>query len=290
MTVPSKPKTLSEVWNKATKQAVRGGIAGMSAQSFNVLVLMWMHTSMNYQYRYGGGFRDVVKKLYAEGGIRRFYRGLVPAMLQAPISRFRDIAANEGCLAALEHTKIPLWIQTMGASISAGFCRVLLMPIDAWKTTKQVEGQAGLRMLIEKTKRNPTAPFQGAIGAMTATWIGHYCWFYTNNRLSASLPKFDFAYGKHVRYAAIGFASSVVSDSCTNSLRVLKTQRQTAMNTISYKDAAMMIVEKDGYKGLFGRGLQTRILTNGIQGALFTVGWKAMQETLDTRTCTWLTQ
>eukprot|EP00746_Dinoflagellata_sp_MGD_P014662 gnl/MRDRNA2_/MRDRNA2_132259_c0_seq1.p1 gnl/MRDRNA2_/MRDRNA2_132259_c0~~gnl/MRDRNA2_/MRDRNA2_132259_c0_seq1.p1 ORF type:complete len:185 (-),score=18.30 gnl/MRDRNA2_/MRDRNA2_132259_c0_seq1:95-577(-) len=157
------------------------------------------------------------------------------------------------------------------------------MPIDAWKTTKQVEGKAGLRLLIEKTKRNPTAPFQGAMGAMTATWVGHYCWFYTNNQLAASMPKFDFQYGKHARFAVIGFLSSVVSDSCSNSLRVLKTHRQTSMNTISYRDAAMVIVEKDGYAGLFGRGLQTRILANGIQGAIFTVGWKAMQDILEKR-------
>lgn len=118
---------------------------------------------------------------------------------------------------------------------------------------------------------------------MTATWVGHYPWFYTNNQLQASMPKFDFMFGKYVRNATIGFISAVVSDTCSNSLRVLKTTRQTALEPISYKDAATMIIEKEGYAGLFGRGLQTRILTNGIQGALFTVGWKAIQEIIDKR-------
>lgn len=266
---------------KASKSALRGGIAGMSAQAINVLTLMWMRTIMNYQYRYGGGLMEVTKNLWAEGGVPRFYRGLVPALFQAPVSRFGDVAANEFALAGLEHTTLPTAAKTIGASLSAGIFRVVLMPVDAWKTTKQVEGQKGLEQLIEKTKKNPTAPFQGAMGAMTATWVGHYPWFYTNNQLQSSMPKFDFMYGKYCRNAVIGFISAAVSDCCSNSLRVLKTTRQTALEPLSYKDAATMIIEKDGYVGLFGRGLKTRILTNGLQGALFTIGWKAIQEMME---------
>merc|ERR1711879_1042791 len=111
-----------------------GGVAGAAAQAFNVLALMWMRTIMNYQYRFGGGLTDTVKKLYAEGGVPRFYRGLGPALFQAPISRFGDTAANDGALAALEHTNMPTAAKTMVASaVAAGF-RVFLMPVDAWKT------------------------------------------------------------------------------------------------------------------------------------------------------------
>jgi hypothetical protein len=94
------------------------------------------------------------------------------------------------------------------------------------------------------------------------------------------MPQFDFAYGKYVRNAVIGFASAAVSDTCSNSLRVLKTRVQTAVVPISYKDAANEIIEKDGLAGLFGRGLKTRIITNGVQGALFTIGWRAISEML----------
>jgi len=116
---------------------------------------------------------------------------------------------------------------------------------------------------------------------MTATWVGHYPWFYTNNQLRASLPDFNFTYGKYVRNAVIGFASAAVSDTCSNSLRVLKTTRQTALVPVSYADAAKEIVAKEGLVGLFGRGLKTRIITNGVQGALFTIGWRAIAEFLN---------
>jgi hypothetical protein len=202
-------------------------------------------------------------------------------MIQAPVSRFGDTAANDGALAALEHTELPTAAKTMAASACAAGFRIFLMPVDAWKTTKQVEGADGLKRLIEKTKKHPTALWQGAVGAMTATWVGHYPWFYTNNQLRESLPPFDFAYGKYVRNAAIGFASAAVSDTCSNSLRVLKTTRQTSLEPVGYMESAKLIIDKEGYAGLFGRGLGTRILTNGLQGALFTIGWRAISEYLN---------
>jgi len=286
---PPKALTAHEIASKAGAQALRGGLAGMAAQTFNVFALMWMRTTMNYQYRHGGTLKGTWAKLYADGGVPRFYRGLVPALFGAPVARFGDVAANEGAMAALgnwEATKDmnPVY-KTAVASFSAGCFRVFLMPVDAWKTTKQVEGADGLKRLIEKTKKHPTALWQGSLGAMSATWVGHFPWFATNNWLRENVPTepFDFTYGKLVRNGMIGFASSCVSDTCSNSLRVLKTTRQTALEPISYKEAATQIIAKDGLLGFFGRGLKTRILTNGMQGAFFTVGWRAIQERLDQR-------
>lgn len=37
-----------------------------------------------------------------DGGIRRFYRGVGPALIQGPMSRFGDTAANAGTLAMLD--------------------------------------------------------------------------------------------------------------------------------------------------------------------------------------------
>merc|ERR1719238_2274725 len=118
---------------------------------------------MNYQYRYGGTLSEVTKKLWAEGGVPRFFRGLAPGLIQAPVSRFGDTAANDGALAALEHTTLPTASKTMAASACAAGFRVFLMPVDAWKTTKQVEGKEGLRLLIEKSKKHPTALWQGSL-------------------------------------------------------------------------------------------------------------------------------
>ena len=70
------------------------GAAGASAMAVQVISLMWMRTTMNYQFKNGGGFVETLKKLYAEGGVTRFYRGLLPALIIGPISRFGDTASN----------------------------------------------------------------------------------------------------------------------------------------------------------------------------------------------------
>ena len=48
----------------------------------------------------------------------------------------------------------------------------------------------------------------------------------------------------------IGFSSSVVSDTCSNSIRVLKTTRQTSETPISYLDAGKQIIKNDGILSL----------------------------------------
>jgi hypothetical protein len=284
----SKELTPQQVMQKATGAAFRGGIAGASAQAINVMTLMWMRTVMNYQYRYSGGFFEVLGKLYKDGGVPRLYRGLIPALMQAPLSRFGDTFSNTGVLVLLDSNDktrdLPVGVKTAVASSAAACFRVILMPIDAVKTTKQVEGEAGLRILMQKVRTHGVSKlWHGSLGAMSATWVGHFPWFFTNNYLTKHLPKFDFENGKYVRNAFIGFCSSIVSDSISNSLRVVKTVKQTSIEPVTYPQAVKQILAKDGYVGLFGRGLKTRIATNGLQGMLFSVGWRAIQEQLDQR-------
>ena len=64
----------------------------------------------------------------------------------------------------------------------------------------------------------------------------------------------------------------------SNSVRVIKTTKQTHVNHISYQTALSEIIAKDGIAGLFGRGLSTRIITNGMQGMLFTVIWRYLEK------------
>ena len=79
----------------------------------------------------------------------------------------------------------------------------------------------------------------------------------------------------------MGFGASAVSDVCSNSIRVLKVYKQTNANTsLTYIECAKEIVAKDGVVGLFGRGLTTKLISNGIQGAMFSVLWKTIEPML----------
>ena len=59
-------KPLGEVLKNAGRKALGGGIPGMIAMGINVLSLMWLRTTINYQYRYGLTTTQALKKLYAE--------------------------------------------------------------------------------------------------------------------------------------------------------------------------------------------------------------------------------
>ena len=97
---------------------------------------------MCMQYRYGTTTTQALKHLYREGGVVRFYRGVGPALIQGPLSRFGDTAANAGTLSLIDSydtfRHLPIGIKTVAASFSAGMFRILLMPVDACKTTMQV--------------------------------------------------------------------------------------------------------------------------------------------------------
>ena len=77
--------------------------------------------------------------------------------------------------------------------------------------------------------------------------------------------------------ASAGFGATCVSDCCSNSIRVVKVQRQTSAEPIGYTAATMRVLKEAGCAGLLVRGLGTRLLTNGLQSALFSVVWKTLQ-------------
>ena len=99
-------------------------------------------------------------------------------------------------------------------------------------------------------------------------------WFGTYNYLEGHLPTPSTTLQRIARRAFIGFVASVVSDSISNSLRVVKTYRQVNETKIGYTAAARAVLLVDGLRGLLGRGLKTRILANGLQGLMFSVLWR----------------
>lgn len=259
-------------------KAIVGGIAGGGAQAANILPLMWMRTIMEVQYKNGGQMVEVARQMYATGGIKRFYRGLAPAMVLAPLARCGDTAANELSLASLSETQLPLAVKTFCASVTAACFRVVILPLDTWKVNKQVHGRKGLERLIAKARLDPLALWHGSAGVLVVGVTGHFPWFLTNNYLAGNLPALDIPLGKYIRHACIGFASSMVADISCNPIRVLKLQRQTSTTRLGYMEAAQSIVTSEGITGLWGRGLKTRLLSNGLQSAIFTIIWRSIKD------------
>lgn len=288
---------ISQVLKKAASRALPSGAAGGVAMGLNIMCLMWLRTTVNYQYRYGTGTLTAIGALYKDGGggipgIARFYRGLVPALMQGPLSRFGDTAANTGTLVILDSyastKEWPAMLKTCFCSVTAASWRLFLMPIDTWKTTMQTEGSKGIGLLMEKmSKKGPIVLYNGGYGAIVANLVGYYPWFATYNTMEDVLPKthadgtpYTGVY-KLGRRALQGFCASAVSDCTSNSIRVVKVYKQTHQDpNITYVNAAREVIAADGVMGLLGRGLGTKLIANGIQGAMFSILWKTIEPML----------
>eukprot|EP00521_Asterionellopsis_glacialis_P008818 CAMPEP_0195285904 /NCGR_PEP_ID=MMETSP0707-20130614/3568_1 /TAXON_ID=33640 /ORGANISM="Asterionellopsis glacialis, Strain CCMP134" /LENGTH=289 /DNA_ID=CAMNT_0040345475 /DNA_START=169 /DNA_END=1038 /DNA_ORIENTATION=+ len=275
--------SFKEILDKSAASAFRGGLAGACAMGANVACLMWMRTTVNYQYRNGTSFPVALKTLYADGGIPRFYRGVAPALIQGPLSRFGDTAANTGILTLLnsiESTKdMNVGFKTVAASMAAACFRIFLMPVDTVKTTMQVTGK--FSNVVDKVKvGGPTVLYHGSLAAASATFVGHYPWFYTYNFLSEKIPKQDTQVAELGRRALLGFCSSAVSDTCSNSIRVVKVYKQSSLEKLTYPQVVQKVIAESGVSGLMFRGLETKILANGMQGILFSILWKQFEEVL----------
>ena len=174
------------------KLAIRAGLNGYKAMTVQVFSLMWLRTVMNYQYKNGGTFKEVLLKLYKEGGIRRFYSGILPALIQGPLCRFGDTFSNAIIMNILQNYNVPIFIKTSLASTTAGIIRIILSPVDIIKTTQQVEGETAMTKIKKRIKeKGLISLYDGACANGVLNLIGHYPWFVVHNYLDKYLPMYN---------------------------------------------------------------------------------------------------
>jgi hypothetical protein len=93
-----------------------------------------------------------------------------------------------------------------------------------------------------------------------------FSWFFTYNFLSEQIPKQETQVKELGRRALIGFCASAISDTCSNSIRVVKVYKQSHSDVLSYPECVKRVIQESGLFGLFFRGLETKLLANGLQG------------------------
>lgn len=295
-----KPGPLA-LFASALRLSLRQGLSGGAAGLVQVITMMWLRTTVTYQYRYGVSTFDALRELYAQGGIPRFYRGLAYAIVQAPLCRFGSVAANEisnilvgvptssdapqtsrspaPATTSVSTTKIVL-AATLGSLLST-IWRIILMPLDTCKTVLQVDGTAGFNVLMARVLSGDLSPlFRGTAATIVATWVGH-SWFLVHNWLDAAIAVPESSNGRVLRAAWIGFLASAISDATSNFIKVIKTVKQSMLVDVngespSYSMVVNEVLAQGGLAGLFGRGLTTRVVSNGVQSVVFTVLWKVV--------------
>jgi len=122
--------------------------------------------------------------------------------------------------------------------------------------------------------------FRGTAATIVATWVGH-SWFLVHNWLDAAIAMPESSNGRVLRAAWIGFLASAISDATSNFIKVIKTVKQSMLvdangESPSYSMVVNEVLAQGGLAGLFGRGLTTRVVSNGVQSVVFTVLWKVV--------------
>lgn len=128
------------------------------------------------------------------------------------------------------------------------------MPIDTAKVVMQVEGPEGFKSLMRRVRRGQlSALYQGAIATCIAAMLGHLPWFTTYSYLNHGLAEATTLSGRLIRNGFIGFTASAVSDTVSNSIRVVKTTKQAAasLSSVTYGQAIQIVLAADVSKSIF---------------------------------------
>ena len=263
---------MSEIYKSSTK-AFKTGFAGGALQ---VTSLLWLRTANNYQYKHGTSLSDTIKTLYNQGGILRFYRGYFPSLFLGSSIKFGEINAyyySKQC--NFNELERLVFISSVSSLLKFTF-----VPIDTLDIFLQVEGKKGIETLKNKVNsQGVRVLYYGLTPWITSNFISTFCWYNIHNYLDSKFKN----YGKegivfNIKNAIIGGSASVISDSLTNPLRILKIYKQSNTNQVSYTETYKNIVETRGYKELFLRGLKTRIIIHGLQNMFFIVVWKNLEK------------
>lgn len=119
----------------------------------------WLRTTMNYQYRFGGGFKETLEKLYQEGGVRRFYRGVSFALLQVPLARY---GLSQILVYTVDNVSPPL------ASLD-----ILLPSMLSWGSFGDTAANAFVLILVDsfEATRSLPLPLKTGTDAPKEVWV-----------------------------------------------------------------------------------------------------------------------
>ena len=144
---PRPPQPQRSVTSReALRHSFNVGLSGGGATVFSVATMMWLHTIITYQQRHGTTFADTCKTLWRAGGPRRFYRGLIPSLMAAPLCRFGDTLSNELAMVWFNGQRtgssdpsgncgkpVPVWVATFLGSMGAAAFHAVFVPLDTYK-------------------------------------------------------------------------------------------------------------------------------------------------------------
>lgn len=217
-----------------------------------------MATVASTQMIQGGSAKSAAQQLSAQGGIGRYYKGIVPSALGMMVARFcdaaGDMAASEFIEQKYPQLKNPVTCAIFGALV-AGALYYPLMPLETLAITARSSGAAGVKKLGNIVAQKGIAPlYNGANESVTAAFVDHLVWYGTRHFLDSAIPKAQGARNEFLRNCLIGALSGIASDTFSHPITLVKVQKQVLQSAQSPIEIAKEIVKENGASELWRRG------------------------------------
>ena len=296
------------------------GTSGAGAMYVNIFSLMWLYTTIAYQNVKGCSSYEAIQRLYSQGGIRRFYKGLIPAMLIGPMCRFGDTFSNhvvlhtfDDCLYCCQDFSIAF--KTLPASILSAMYRLCIFPIDTLMTINQVKGcsfHSGLRRIFKKLQvTGVKGIYDGAGVSFAGNILSHWTWFTTYNYLNSAFdakPHLNSnknmndkykqqcrCYSSELDFDEISVSSHRHRHFCLRNgifglfasitsdclCNIFYVMKTNKQLNLKITSNSQVISKTGGWKRTIGRSLPLRIMGSGLQGFIFSISWSFFQSLWD---------
>lgn len=234
----------------------------------------WLKTVIKNQYVYGKSIPVTFNNLFQSKETFRFYRGIIPNIMKALVSRNSDILFHKFYSKNLNSNKEYI---AMISGLSSSIVKVGTMPFDTVSNLYQIHGKKAKDIITKQFQKEDYFYYRGTGAYLALTTIGSSAWLYTYSQLSEK----ELHKNKNVNNALIGVGSSVISDIVVNPFRILKTYKQSNSDYITYSQIVKRIIkEEQNYIQAYFRGYGLRMGLNAFNSGIFMVLWKNFDKSL----------
>ena len=250
-------------------------LSGMYAGTLQMSSLVWLRTINKTQYKYGTGFSETFKSLYGNGNMIRLYRGFFPAVIDNSLCRFGD--AYIYCYINKHYPEELYFKKSCLMSLYTIPHKFLLTPLDTISVNYHVYGDKGKSVLKNIIRTHGIKGlYVGGSQIIFLNFFSNYIWFYSFLYLEEVTK--NYRNNSHFINGLNGFIPTLISDIFTNPFRMIKTYKQTS-GGLSYSECiSELFIHSSGITNILFRGLNSRIISHGIQGGIYVMLWKSIEK------------
>ena len=253
---------------------IQSAKAGLVAGTIQTSSLIWLRVINKYQYRYGYSIHKTISKLYKEGKMPRFIKGIIPATIDSSLCKMGDIFiysyvkenfSDESTLS-----------QSFLIGFFSSFHKFLLTPLDTISVNYHVYGDSAPKTLQNEIKKNGILSlYNGGCSILGLSAISSTIWFSFFINYENYTKQYINERNKSFIDGINGAAASVSSTLILNPIHALKTYRQT--KHLSYVNSLRDMIDKTSIINSLYRGMSSRLIIKSLQSSLFVVLWKKFE-------------